>query len=64
MIAHESRVYQMVLAVSAGLTHVLQSAVDLVGDSADLGQVFLYVWGLAGSRLVQEALAGKTGLSL
>lgn len=38
----------MVLAVLTGLTHVLQSALDLVGDSADLGQIFSYVRALAG----------------
>lgn len=46
------------------LVFVLQSAVALVGDSADPGQAFSYVWGLAGCRLVQDTLTGRIGLSL
>lgn len=38
----------MVLAISAGLIHVLQSSLDLVGNSAGLGKVFSYGRALAG----------------
>lgn len=48
MIVYES----IVLVVSAGLSHILQSAVGLVGHSADYGQTFSYVGGLTVYRLV------------
>lgn len=59
MIVYES----IVLVVSAGLSHILQSAVGLVGHSADYGQTFSYVGGLTVYRLVQDMWAGKLRFS-